>query len=329
MSTKYQQQQEQLNKISDELTAENANKLWADDFGGVTTDKQTPRTQHDAFPDLISTGLAAGTSNAELLRDQSVIAELERRDPKFKRQQDEKRMDQATNRFKASNPDYVPNAKNYDAVCKYIRNVQLKNPGMDLEDVIEEAYQKGFWTVDNLSTVFQILKAKGRLDLPAEQPKELTTEELLVVTAKVRSGNPGAAVAAYLKFALPEHAADSYSIEDFATGYPNLLHECVWKIFELLNPQLTAAEFKDFYKSMRHVQLPNVAVLSAALQLRTEERLLGVSNPAVTNPTPAPPPEPEGPRELTEAEMRRLPPEELERLIVEQRQAYRAALYSR
>jgi hypothetical protein len=310
--SRYAEQQQKLDKIANELS----NDIWDDGFGGVS-DGPTTRSRNDAQD---FGGLVREEKYSLRPKDftNSDFEELARRDPAFKAKLDEQRMDEITNQFKAKHPDYLPTEKNYAAVCKYIRSAQLKDPGMDVDDVIAEAYAANLWTVDNLAEVFKYLKARGRVDLPAEQPKELTNEERLIVTAKVRNGDPAGAITAYLKFSLPSRDVEHMSMERFSTEYPELVSRCVWNVFRIMHPELPNEDFRNFAGSLKHVALPTISLLEQTLYLRKEDKFLSRN----TTPAPAPAspsPEPDEPRQLTEDEIRSLSPEELDNLIAKER----------
>lgn len=325
MSSTYEQQQKRFDEIA-EQTASDLNELWKQgDFGGISaTTLSGPRDTRDF---------------GGLVREQRIslrpadftdtdFEELARRDPNFKAKLDEQRMDAVTDGFRKANPLYLSTKANYETMLKHIRSAQLQDVHMDLDDVMPEAYARGYWKVENLSSVFRHLKAKGRLELPAEQAKELTSEEKLIVTAKVRAGNPGAAIMAYLRFSLPNRDVGNLSIENFAVEYPELMHKVVWNVFEAMHPEISSDEFKSFAQDLRHVRLPTVAVLEQALQMQKEDRFL--SRNAQPHPMPGPPsssPEPVS-RAMTEDEIRDLSDEELNKLIAQEKKAAIKRTYS-
>ena len=325
--SKYTEQQKEFDKIAAEINDMNS---WNDGFGGIG-DAPNRIEHRDSFPDLILTGLPAGVSNKQLLSDITIQDELARRDPKFKRKLDAQRIRDTAQAWMTATPLYVRCDENLDAILNYFRKNILKDPSLDGDEIEEAAYNAGQWTTDRLSEAFEYLKQRGKLQMPRDTYKELSEDEQIAVIAMVRRGQPGEAINAYLQLSLPNSNILHLPVEAVATEYPTLMLRCVWFIFRQLHPELSADEFKAFQRSMKHVTLPTIALLNQTLQQRNEEKLLGArgqiqSGPA---PVPAPPSELQPPREMTEAEIRRLPPEELEQLITEQRQAYRRAMYAR
>jgi hypothetical protein len=323
------QQQAELNKLSETLSKETA-ALWRDDFGAIDTTGWTeeeklragytsrPRPSHD-FGGLVREEKHVVKPSAFTDAD---FAELAKRDPKFAEKWNEEQKARVTATFTQRNPDYIPTAKNYNAMCKYIRNNQLQDPMLDIDDVVDVAFEAGFWTVQNLETIFAELRRRGHLELPPQQAKALTKDEKIAVTATVRTGNLEAAIERYLSFALP--GVSITSLEQLGREYPKLAHEISWFVFRESRPEISPDEFASFYASMRHIKLPTVATLATAWQTRYEQALLGGQR-TITPAAPAPEPDT---RELTEAELRDLPTEEIDKLITEQRKAYRRKIYN-
>jgi hypothetical protein len=318
----YAEQQHELNRIAEELTRNN--DLWKrDDFGGVATGPTTrPRRDDMDFGGLIREerfSLKPADFNAE------DFEELGRRDPAFKKKLDDQKIKDTAAAFMAANPSYVRSDENFDEMLKYLRRHVLKNPMLDLDEVEDAVFAADAWTVETLTSAFKYLKAKGRLEVPVEQPKELSNEERLRVTVKIREGKPEDAIMSYLRSSLPGRDVSRMSFEAFASEYPQLLRKIVWTVFREMHPEMDASAFQAFYDDLKGKALPTIQMLESVLYQRKEDRFLSRSGPA---PVPASPsPEPEEPRQLTEDEIRSLSPQELDALIAKERKETIRRLY--
>jgi hypothetical protein len=312
---KLQRQQAEFDSIAAEL--EKNQNFWHDE-GAFT---QTPKdvTEDVSFDDEWG-GVYRPTKGVapdydELLKDESVVQELCKKDPAFKARHDEEQRNRVVSQFRAAEPDYLPTPKNYKAMCSYIRRNVLKDTAehVDLEDVFETAYAKGVFTVPLLQKAYSNLSIAGHLEMPAGKPKELSAADKIAVLAKVRAANPeGAIIEYYIRSFDGKAPREFHSHEDIWVSYPELLTAASWFIFEAMHShELAADELRAFKQSMKRHKLPTVRMLESALQSW------------LLNPTTAPKETKEAaPKELTQKEIENMTDEEINQRIVEAQREY-------
>jgi hypothetical protein len=321
--------QDELNKMADETAL-----LWIDETtdvrhmskeaqkkAGYKAPKTTDESWEDEWGGVIRPNKNMTVSDIEA--DEETLNELARRDPKFRAKLDDVRMEEVVDAFKKANPDYIASERNYEVIVRYIRDRQLKDSNCPLDDVDDVAYAEGLWTVANLSAVFKYLAAKGKLEMPAGKPKELSREEKLSVIANIRQGDPQAAVVNFITYSFAGRPPREFSsAHDFMTAYPDLTSKAVWFVFEQIHAgELSIQELADFKKAMSRHALPTVPFLQDALiRWHATANLRSPAAPEqAVKDDPAPEP--------TQRELESLSDAEIDARIIEQQKEWRRSQY--
>ena len=212
--------QDELNKMAVETS-----EMWLDDFDQQRA--ESARTKKPRPDDWEGWGGVArpgrNMSAADLEIDSATQDELAKRDPNgFGKKLAEVRQEEIVDAFRKVNPTYLQTERNQKAVYKYIRDHQLKDPKLPLDDTDDAAYEKGLWSVENLTSVFKLLSARGMVDMPAGKTKVLNREEMLDVIACVRTGDLQAAIVAFIAHSFGGNLPQYSSARDLFTRYPQL-----------------------------------------------------------------------------------------------------------
>jgi hypothetical protein len=306
----------QINKIettADQINAETLALWTAGDLGGLTTNQRSPRPASREFGGIVDD--RKGSSLGDFTDED--FEELARRDPQFRAKLAEQKQDDITNAFLKRNPEYLPNQNNYEEICKYIRSNQLRDPLLDLDDVLEKAFEAGFWTIGNLESIVEKLTRQGKLEQPKGKAKTLSSEEKVLVLALVRQGDTAGALARYLSYALPNHTIINY--DDLARDYPQLVHAAVWFVWRSAHPEIPEAEFSAFFEEMRQHHLPTISMLDGSYQVHREEKYFA---PATQHNQPMDRAVQKD-RDISLEEARELGDDELNKLITRARMEYR------
>ena len=241
------------------------------------------------------------------------LAELARKDPHgFGQEWREAKTEEIMLAFKRQNPSYLATSANCDAMLNHLRKYQLLDDGIPEDDIISEAYDKGFWTVENLSGVFKVLARQGLMKMPKNQPKPLTKAEQLRVISYIRNDDYHGAIMAHLSLSyggyLPE---GSGTTRDFLLSHADDAARALWFVFQYAHDaDISPKEFAAFKKAHGHIPLPTFPTLEAAW-LNWRER--GTTQPQQVQPQPAPAP----------IDPNKLSAEELDEAIAAARKNYR------
>jgi hypothetical protein len=203
---------------------------------------------------------------ADLENDTATQDELARRDPSgFGVKLAEIRQEQVVNEFRRLNPTYVANEKNQKTVYKYIRDFQLKDPNLHIDDVDDAAYTAGLWTVANLTTVYKHLASKGKLEMPAQTIKVLNRDEMLDVISCVRTGDLQSAVIAFIAHSFGGNLPHYSSARDLFARYPELASNAAKFVFFHAKGTISKADWETFDREkLAGVPMITVRLLEAA-----------------------------------------------------------------
>lgn len=246
------------------------------------------------------------------------LEQLAKKDPNgFGVQWRENKMEQVTNEFKRANPTYLPVERNYDAMLGHIKKWQLQDEGLPEDDVMESAFDKGYWTAENLSGIFKILANKGQLQMPKGQPKPLTRDEQLDCLILVRQGNYRDAITQYIAFAfggvIPQEHTD---YRQFMKDHPALAQQALEFTFFHAKATISPTEWKAF-KQAKLVGCPmlNWDIITANWDEWKESNQFARYTAKTETAKPKPSPTPIDPNKLSDAD--------LDAAIVEERKNYR------
>jgi hypothetical protein len=232
------------------MAAETAG-MWLDDFDVQRAESaKTKKPQPD---DWESWGGVArpgkNMSTADLEIDSDTQNELAKRDPSgFGVKLAEVRQEQIVDEFKRLNPTYVVNEKNQKAVYRYIRDFQLKDPNCPLDDVDDKAYEAGLWTTANLTQVFKLLSARGKLDAPAGKPKALDNEEMLDCISAIRMGDLTGAILSYITHSFGGKLPHYNSPRELVRQYPQLSSDAAKFVFFHSKGTISKSDWQSFEK---------------------------------------------------------------------------------
>ncbi|WP_433965139.1 hypothetical protein [Tunturiibacter gelidiferens] len=306
--------QTELDKMAADTSA-----MWLDEFDHQRAEyAQTKKPQPDAWEDF--GGVARPGRNfgaaADLENDTATQNELARRDPNgFGVKLAEIRQEKVVNEFRRLNPSYVPNEKNQKAVYKYIRDFQLQDSNLHLDDVDDEAYKAGLWTVENLTQVFRHLSAKGRLDMPAKTIKALSREEKLDVISYIRTGSLQDAVVAYITHSYGGNLPHYSSARDLFTRYPDLASSASKFVFYHSRGTISQADWEAFDREkLAGVPILTFELIRVAYDDWVFLRELNKDAKAAVVAAPAPP---------SEEDLNQLSDEELNKRIIEEQKQWR------
>jgi hypothetical protein len=306
--------QTELNKLAEETAG-----LWLDEFDHQRAEyAQTKKPQPDAWEDF--GGVARPGRNfgaaADLENDTATQDELARRDPNgFGVKLAEIRQEQVVNEFRRLTPTYIANEKNQRAVYKYIRDFQLKDPNLHIDDVDDAAYEAGLWTAANLTSAFKHLSAKGRLEMPAETTKVLNREEMLDVISCVRTGDLQGAIVAFIAHSFGGKLPQYSSARDLFSRYPDLASNASKFVYFHANGTISKSDWEAFDKEkLAGVPMLTVKLIETAFNdwvvLRELNREKDTKDAVVSAPVPP-----------SEEDLNQLSDEELnQRIIAEQKQ---------
>lgn len=306
--------QEELNKMAADTAG-----MWLDEFDQQRAEyAKTKKPKADDWEDFGGVARPGRTfgAAADLENDVDTQNELARRDPKgFGVKLAEIRQEKVVNGFKAANPTYIANEKNQKAVFKYIRDVQLQDPNLPLDDTDDVAYAVGLWTVENLTSVFKLLSARGKLDMPAGKPKALDREEMLSVIAAVRTGDLQGAIVAFIEYSFGGKLPQYSSARDLFSRYPDLASNASKFVYFHANGTISKSDWEAFEREkLAGVPMLTVKLIETAFNdwviLRELNRERDSKDAVVSAPVPP-----------TEEDLNQLSDEELNRrIIAEQKQ---------
>jgi hypothetical protein len=247
------------------------------------------------------------------------LAELARKDPHgFGVKWHEAKREEIMLAFRKATPSYLATSGNCDAMLNHIRKYQIQDDGLPEDDIIPVAYDQGYWTVENLRGVFQVLARQGKMRMPKNQPKPLTRDEQLRVISYIRNDDYKGAIEAYLNLSyggsLPE---GSGTTRDFLLSHADDAAKALWFVFQFAHDSdISPDEFKAFKKAHAHIPLPTFPTLEAAW-LNWRERGLFQTQQTQPQSQPQQIPEP------TPADPNKMSDEELDAAIVAERKNYR------
>ena len=260
---------------------------------------------------------------ADLALDHATQDELARRDPNgYGKKLAEVRMEETVNAFKAATPTYLANERNQKTMYRHIRDTQLQDPNLPLDDVDDVAYQQGLWTVQNLTTVFTHLVSKGRLDMPAQTIKALSREEAMDVISCVRTGDLQSAVIAFCAHSFGGQLPEYSSARDLFSRFPTLASNASKFVFFHAKGTISKGDWEAFEREkLANVPMLTVRLIEAAYE---EWALLKVldreTKPTKDSVVSAPPP-------AEEEDLDSLSDEELNRRILAEQRAMRRSQF--
>jgi hypothetical protein len=307
--------QTELDKLAADTSA-----MWLDEFDQQRAEyAQTKKPKADDWEEW--GGVARPNKQlgaaADLALDTATQDELARRDPQFAKRLAEVRQEEVVTAFKAANPTYVANEKNQKTVYKFIRDNQLQDSNLDLDDVDDAAYEAGLWTPENLTAIFKHLASKGRLEMPAQIAKALNREEMLDVIACVRTGDLQGAVVAFIEYSFGGKLPHYSSARDLFSRYPRLASDASKFVYFHSVGTISQADWQAFEREkLANVPILTVRLIETAYNDWVVLRELNRDSKAADAVVSAPPP-------AEEEDLDSLSDEELNARIVQQQKAWR------
>jgi len=143
----------------------------------------------------------------------------------------DRRAEDVVREFKRACPEYLPTDSNFDDM---LRTLSFNAFGVDHYDdadaMIDRLMEQGYWTVDNLTRVYEALDREGILVRPAGEPRNLNERERLRVARLAQAGRVDEAIGEYLRCALD---GDEPSMELVNNPkYRGLCDDAVLTVFE-------------------------------------------------------------------------------------------------
>ncbi len=140
--------------------------------------------------------------------------------------------------FVSQNPEYYQVERNADALVSYLSQKFLHRPtGEDDFDTHQRLlYERGQWTVENLTEAYNELLRRGRLKVKPGTARELNAAEQRTVSrlcAAVRTAeDANAAITEYLRFALNQPTLDDWQDYTANPDYDAVLEQALWFVWE-------------------------------------------------------------------------------------------------
>jgi hypothetical protein len=309
--------QTELDKMAKETAS-----MWLDEFDlqRATAEKKPKHDDWEEFGGVSRPGRNMTVSDIE--NDTATQDELAKRDPNgFGKKLAEIRQEQVVDAFKKANPSYIPTEKNFKAVYRHIRDHQLQDPNLPIDDVDDAAYAAGLWTVANLSAVFKLLAARGKLDMPAGKPKALDREEMTDVISAIRLGDLKGALVSFIEYSFGGKLPPYSSPRDLFNRYPQLASDAAKFVFFHSKGTISKADWQAFDREkLAGVPILTYELISAAYQdwafLRELNKDKDAKGTVVAAPAPA-----------SVEDLNKLSDEELNARIIEEQKQWRRNQY--
>jgi len=143
----------------------------------------------------------------------------------------DRRAEEVVREFKRACPEYLPTDSNFDDM---LRTLSFNAFGVDHYDdadaMIDRLMEQGYWTVDNLTRVYEALDREGILARPAGEPRNLNERERLRVARLAQAGRVDEAIGEYLRCALDGDEPTMELVND--PKYRGLCDDAVLTVFE-------------------------------------------------------------------------------------------------
>jgi hypothetical protein len=303
--------QDELNKMAAETAG-----MWLDEFDLQRAESaRTKKPKTDEWEDF--GGVSRPGKNmavADLEIDSATQDELAKRDPNgFGKKLAEVRQEQVVDAFRKANPTYLQTERNQKAVYRYIRDVQLQDPNLPLDDTDDVAYEAGLWTVENLTAVFKLLSARGKLDVPAGKTKTLNREEMMDCISAIRLGDLQGAALSFIEYSFGGKLPPYSSPRDLFSRYPQLASDAAKFVFYHSRGTISKADWQTFEKEkLAGVPMLTYELIKGAYEDWVFLRELNKDAKDAVAVAPAPP---------SEEDLNQLSDEEInKRIIAEQKQ---------
>jgi len=134
--------------------------------------------------------------------------------------------------FKRANPAYLATDNNYRLMATTLafNALPASQQEGELDEIVADLIDAGFWTVTNLTSTYRALDAEGLLDVPAGTARNLSDRERLHVTRLAQVGRSEEAVSQYLQYALDGEEPSMEIFHDPA--YRQCCDDAVFTVFE-------------------------------------------------------------------------------------------------
>lgn len=126
--------------------------------------------------------------------------------------------DSVTREFQRNNPTFLRTPENWDLIVQTLAYNAFgwNEDEATASEARRELMRAGFWTVENLTSVYEALDRSGELEAKPGLPRQLTEHQKRMVAMEATTGNVELAICRYLQFRLPEEIADEV-IDLFST----------------------------------------------------------------------------------------------------------------
>jgi hypothetical protein len=134
--------------------------------------------------------------------------------------------------FRRSCPAYLATDNNYRLMATTLafNALPASQQEGELDEIVDDLIDAGFWTVTNLTSTYRALDAEGLLDVPYGTARNLSDKERLHVTRLAQVGRTEEAVSQYLQYALDGEEASMEILHDPA--YRQCCDDAVFTVFE-------------------------------------------------------------------------------------------------
>jgi hypothetical protein len=134
--------------------------------------------------------------------------------------------------FKRANPAYLATDNNYQLMATTLafNALPASQQEGELDEIVADLIDAGFWTVTNFTSTYRALDAEGLLDVPAGTARNLSDRERLHVTRLAQVGRTEDAVSQCLQYALDGEEPSMEILHDPA--YRQCCDDAVFTVFE-------------------------------------------------------------------------------------------------
>lgn len=238
--------------------------------------------------------------------DQEALAQLAKEDPQLAAQLQSDTATRVSQEFRRRHPEYIASEFNFDQILRFL----LPKIGRDLrsfndsEEAVMVLMSANLWTLPEIEGAYQQLLRDGELEVPANQPRNLSAAEKIRIEQIVASGDLLGGIIEYVKGRVGQDVADQITFnladpEAFASDPANrpIFEEAAWFCWIAARPAFapTPERIAAMKRHMagRFVNIPLLDAAWAAVQEAEKASnrsalLHGIQNSAETKqPTPA------------------------------------------
>lgn len=278
---------------------------WVDSsFGGLDLsqfpDLNTPPptdTHDDRFARHWSDRPFNGSELRSFIENPDVDAMQETGSADLLRDVRDRRAEEVVRAFKRACPEYLPTDQNFHDMLRTLNyNAFGQDHYDDADELIDRLIIEGFWSVDNLTRVFEALDREGILQKPLGEPRNLSNSERLRVSRLAQSGKIDEAIGFYLRASLDGEEPTMDMIND--PKYRDVCDSAVWEVWENITHDYTPTPEREAFIRRHCGNRPITVPLLNAAWDALKKREAGRERSALLNQVERPQPETVAPKDI-------------------------------